>query len=55
MPAAPAIFIFILPALGSGECFGKALGKDMLQIMDIINSHLAVNICFVCGDYIFVK
>lgn len=55
MPGALAIFIFILPAVESGEGSGKALGKDMLQIMDIMNSSLTVNICFVCGDDIFVK
>lgn len=47
MPGALAILIFILPALEPGERFGKVLGKDMLQIMAIINSHLTVNIFFV--------
>lgn len=42
-----AIFIFVIPALEPGECFGKALSKDMLQIMAIIHSHLTVNIFFV--------
>lgn len=38
MPGALAISIFILPGQESGEGSGRALGKDMLQIMDVINS-----------------
>lgn len=51
MPEALATFSFILSALESG----KTLGKGTLQIMDIVNSHFIVNICFVCVDYILAK
>lgn len=47
MPGALTIFVFILPALEPGERFGKALSRDMLQIVAITHSHLTVNIFFV--------
>lgn len=54
MPGAVAILIFILPALEPGEYFGEALGKDMLQIMAIMNILISSKY-FHCGDCIFVK